>query len=199
MRIGYARVSTDDQNLDLQQDALCQARVDKSYEDNASGKSLDRPQLAECLRSLRKGDTLIVWRLDRLGRSVKDLVALINELRERGVEFVSLTEAIDTTTPMGSFIFHITAALAELERSIIRERTRAGLVSARARGRKGGRPKKAQRSRVACCPHACGRSRTDDRGDRLAVWREPGDDLSAPTLLRPAPVSHRLNFVPHAT
>jgi hypothetical protein len=97
---------------------------------------------AECLRSLRKGDTPIVWRLNRLGRSVKDLVALINELRERGVEFVSLTEAIDTTTPMGSFIFHITAALAELERSIIRERTRAGLASARARGRKGGRPKK---------------------------------------------------------
>jgi DNA invertase Pin-like site-specific DNA recombinase len=142
MRIGYARVSTDDQNLDLQQDALRQARVDKSYEDKASGKSLDRPQLAECLRSLRQGDTLIVWRLDRLGRSVKDLVALINKLRERGVEFVSFTEAIDTTTPMGSFIFHITAALAELERSIIRERTRAGLASARARGRKGGRPKK---------------------------------------------------------
>jgi DNA invertase Pin-like site-specific DNA recombinase len=142
MRIGYARVSTDDQNLDLQKDALGRAHVDKSYEDRASGKSLDRPQLAECLRSLRKGDTFIVWRLDRLGRSVKDLVALINELRERGVEFVSLTEAIDTTTPMGSFIFHITAALAELERSIIRERTRAGLASARARGRKGGRPKK---------------------------------------------------------
>jgi DNA invertase Pin-like site-specific DNA recombinase len=105
-------------------------------------RAFDRPQLAECLRSLRKGDTHIVWRLDRLGRSVKDLVALINELRDRGVEFVSLTEAIDTTTPMGSFIFHITAALAELERSIIRERTRAGLASARARGRKGGRPKK---------------------------------------------------------
>jgi len=142
MRIGYARVSTDDQNLDLQRDALANARAEKTYEDKASGKSLDRPHLAECLRSLRKGDTLIVWRLDRLGRSVKDLVALINELRERGVEFVSLTEAIDTTTPMGSFIFHITAALAELERSIIRERTRAGLAAARARGRKGGRPKK---------------------------------------------------------
>ncbi len=142
MRIGYARISTDDQNLDLQHDALQQAGVGKSYEDMASGKNLDRPQLAECLRALRQGDTLIVWRLDRLGRSVKDLVALINELRERGVEFVSLTEAIDTTTPMGSFIFHITAALAELERSIIRERTRAGLASARVRGRKGGRPRK---------------------------------------------------------
>ncbi|MBC5825037.1 MAG: DNA invertase [Hyphomicrobiales bacterium] len=126
----------------MQRDALETAHVEKSYEDTASGKSLDRPQLAECLRSLRQGDTLIVWRLDRLGRSVKDLVALINELRERGVEFVSLTEAIDTTTPMGSFIFHITAALAELERSIIRERTRAGLASARARGHKGGRPRK---------------------------------------------------------
>jgi DNA invertase Pin-like site-specific DNA recombinase len=142
MRIGYARVSTDDQNLDLQRDALKTAHVEKKYEDTASGKNLDRPQLAECLRSLREGDTLIVWRLDRLGRSVKDLVALINELRERGVEFVSLTEAIDTTAPMGSFIFHITAALTELERSIIRERTRAGLASARARGRKGGRPRK---------------------------------------------------------
>ena len=103
---------------------------------------IEKSPKTECLRSLRKGDTPIVWRLNRLGRSVKDLVALINELRERGVEFVSLTEAIDTTTPMGSFIFHITAALAELERSIIRERTRAGLASARARGRKGGRPKK---------------------------------------------------------
>lgn len=142
MRIGYVRVSTDDQNLDLQKDALLQARVEKTYEDKASGKNLDRPQLAECLRSLRQGDTLIVWHLDRLGRSVKDLIALINELRERGIQFVSLTEAIDTTTPMGEFIFHITAALAELERSIIRERTRAGLASARARGRKGGRPRK---------------------------------------------------------
>lgn len=104
MRIGYARVSTDDQNLDLQRDALETARAEKHYEDTASGKSLDRPQLAECLRSLRPGDTLIVWRLDRHGRSVKDLVALINELHERGIEFVSLTEAIDTTTPMGSFI-----------------------------------------------------------------------------------------------
>jgi DNA invertase Pin-like site-specific DNA recombinase len=122
MRIGYASVSTDNQNLDLQRDALKQARVEKTYEDKASGKNFDRPQLGECLRSLRQGDTLVVWRLDRLGRSVKDLVALINELRDRDIDFVSLTEAIDTTTPMGSFIFHITAA--------------------RARGRNGGRPKK---------------------------------------------------------
>ncbi len=142
MKIGYARVSTDDQNLDLQKDALYRAGVEKLYEDKASGRTINRPQLAECLRSLRAGDTLIVWRLDRLGRSIRDLIELINALKSQGVEFVSLTEQLDTTTPMGAFVFHITAALAELERNIIRERTMAGLAAARARGRKGGRPKK---------------------------------------------------------
>ena len=142
MKIGYARVSTDDQNLDLQRDALERAGVEKLYEDKASGRTIDRPQLAECLRSLRAGDTLTVWRLDRLGRSVRDLVELINKLKHDGVQFVSLTEQIDTTTPMGAFIFHITAALAELERNIIQERTMAGLTAARARGRRGGRPPK---------------------------------------------------------
>ena len=148
MKIGYARVSTDDQNLDSQRHALARAGVDKLYEDKASGRTIDRPQLAECLRSLREGDTLIVWRLDRLGRSVRDLVELINRLKADGVQFASLTEQIDTTTPMGAFIFHVTAALAELERNIIRERTMAGLVAARARGRKGGRPPKLSEAQV---------------------------------------------------
>ena len=142
MKIGYARVSTDDQNLDLQRDALERAGVEKLYEDKASGRTIDRPQLAECLRSLREGDTLIVWRLDRLGRSVRDLIDLINKLKAQGVQFHSITEQLDTTTPMGQFVFHVTAALAELERSIIRERTMAGLAAGRARGRKGGRPRK---------------------------------------------------------
>lgn len=142
MKIGYARVSTDDQNLDLQRDALERAGVEKLYEDKASGRHLDRPQLVECLRSLRAGDTLIVWRLDRLGRSVRDLIELINGLKTRSVQFHSITEQLDTTTPMGAFVFHVTAALAELERSIIRERTMAGLAAGRVRGRKGGRPPK---------------------------------------------------------
>ena len=142
MKIGYARVSTDDQNLDLQKDALARAGVEKVYEDKASGRSLDRPQLAECLRSLRAGDSLVVWRLDRLSRPVRGLIELINELKRQGVQFQSVTEQLDTSTSMGQFVFHITAALAEMERSLIRERTMAGLAAARARGRKGGRKAK---------------------------------------------------------
>lgn len=136
-RIGYARVSTDDQTLDLQLDAL--KACDVIYQEKASGKSKDRPELAHCLMALRPGDTLVVWRLDRLGRSLPDLVQIVTSLEERGIGFESLTEKIDTTSATGKLTFHVFAALAEFERNIIRERTRAGLQAARARGRKGGR------------------------------------------------------------
>lgn len=142
MRIGYARVSTDDQTLDLQRDALKRAKCREIYEEHASGKNTARPQLEACLKSLRDGDTLIVWRLDRLGRSLGDLIHLTHEFKARGVGFASLTEQIDTRSPSGQLVFHVFGALAEFERNLIRERTLAGLKAARARGRKGGRPRK---------------------------------------------------------
>jgi DNA invertase Pin-like site-specific DNA recombinase len=141
MLIGYARVSTQDQNLDLQVEALNKIGCEKIFEEIVSGIKTDRQNLNEALSYLRPGDSLVVWRLDRLGRTLKQLIELINTLKEREIGFVSITEAIDTTTPTGQFFFHITAAFAELERDLIRERTKAGLASARARGRKGGRPK----------------------------------------------------------
>jgi DNA invertase Pin-like site-specific DNA recombinase len=139
--IGYMRVSTDEQNLDLQRDALTKAGAERIFEDKASGSKMDRPGLAEALRALRQGDVFMVWKLDRLGRSMRGLVELIEELAERGIDFCGLTEGIDTTTPAGRFFFHILAALAQMERDLIRERTRAGLTAARARGRNGGRPR----------------------------------------------------------
>ena len=142
MKIGYARVSTDDQNLDLQKDALTRAGCNRIYEEYKSGKSLERPELDACRKALRAGDILAVWRLDRLGRSLPDLIKIIGELRDAGIGFESVTEKIDTTTATGELTFHIFAALAQFERQLIRERTKAGLASARARGRKGGRPKK---------------------------------------------------------
>lgn len=142
MKIGYARVSTDDQTLDLQRDALKRAKCRDIYEEHASGKNTARPQLEACLKSLREGDTLIVWRLDRLGRSLGDLIHLTHEFKTRGIGFSSLTEQIDTRSPAGQLVFHVFGALAEFERNLIRERTLAGLKAARARGRKGGRPRK---------------------------------------------------------
>lgn len=144
--IGYARVSTLDQSPELQLDALRAAGCEQLYEDRISGAIRERPELDSCLRTLREGDTLVVWRLDRLGRSLKDLVEIISDLERRCVTFRSLTEAIDTTTSGGKLVFHIFASLAEFERSIIQERTRAGLAAARARGRKGGRKPKLGRS-----------------------------------------------------
>jgi DNA invertase Pin-like site-specific DNA recombinase len=138
-RIGYARVSTDDQNLDLQKDALQKSGCEILYEEKASGKSADRPELEQCLKALRSGDTLVVWRLDRLGRSLQDLVKIVASLKERGIGFESLTEHIETVSAAGNLIFHVFAALSEFERNLIRERTYAGLKAARARGRKGGR------------------------------------------------------------
>ena len=149
MLIGYARVSTQDQNLALQKEALRQAGCEKVFEDKASGTRADRPGLAQALGLLRAGDTLVVWKLDRLGRSVKQLVDLVSELRERGIQFKSVTDAIDTGTASGRFFFNIMASLAEMERELIVERTRAGLEIARKLGRVGGRKRKMTESKVA--------------------------------------------------
>ena len=140
MLVGYARVSTQDQNPDLQLDALRQAGCERIYTEKASGAQRDRPQLAAALAYMRDGDTLVVWKLDRLARSLKQLIETVGGLEQQGIGFRSLTEAIDTTSPSGKLVFHIFGGLAEFERSLIQERTRAGLESARARGRLGGRP-----------------------------------------------------------
>ena len=141
MLIGYARVSTFDQNPDLQKDALEKAGCEKIFTDTVSGTVPQRPALTKAKEILRKGDTLVVWRLDRLGRSLKDLIEWLNYLDTEGVALKSLQESIDTSTPTGKLVFHIFGALAEFERQLIVERTQAGLSAARARGRLGGRPK----------------------------------------------------------
>lgn len=139
MLIGYVRVSTNDQNTALQRNALDCAGCEQIFEDKISGKTSERPGLKRVIKTLREGDTLVVWKLDRLGRSMRHLVVLVEELRERGINFRSLTDSIDTSTPMGRFFFHVMGALAEMERELIVERTRAGLAAARAEGRIGGR------------------------------------------------------------
>lgn len=139
MIIGYARVSTQDQNSELQLDALKQAGCREIFTEKMTGTLRARPELTSCLRTLRSGDTLVVWRMDRLARSLKDLVEIIDDLHQREIGFRSLTESIDTTSASGKLIFHIFGALAEFEHSLILERTKAGLAAARARGRKGGR------------------------------------------------------------
>jgi DNA invertase Pin-like site-specific DNA recombinase len=138
MYIGYARVSTDDQNLDLQRDALTKVGCEQIFTDQVSGTKARRPGLEDALSHLRSGDTLVVWRLDRLGRSLRHLIDTVTDLNARGIGFKSLTESIDTTTSGGKLVFHIFGALAEFEREIIRERTQAGLQAARSRGRYGG-------------------------------------------------------------
>jgi len=169
MLIGYARVSTNEQHLDLQQDALLKARVAAKdiFTDKVTGIKSERPGLNQALSHLREGDTLIVWRLDRLGRSLKHLIETITTLKEQGVAFKSLTENIDTSTATGTLVFQIFGALAEFERNLITERTMAGLEAARARGRKGGRPqltsaagkvamaKKLYRDRTRSIPEIC--------------------------------------------
>src|SRR3954471_14298093 len=142
MLIGYARVSTVDQNLALQRDALTEAGCQKIFTEQMSGAVADRPALHDALEFARSGDTLIVWKLDRLARSMKQLIETVETLRLRGIGFRSLTEALDTTTAQGRLVFHMFGALAEFERSLIRERTQAGLAAARRAGRTGGRPPK---------------------------------------------------------
>jgi DNA invertase Pin-like site-specific DNA recombinase len=140
-RIGYARVSTADQDPALQLDAMRAAGCDPVFVDRASGSRADRPELARALDYLRSGDTLVVWKLDRLGRNLGHLVDVLTGLHGRGVEFASITEGMDTSTSMGRLLFHIMGSLAEFERELIRERTMAGLAAAKAAGRTGGRPK----------------------------------------------------------
>lgn len=139
MQIGYVRVSTNEQNTDLQREALERSGCEQILEEKMSGTVANRPALKKLLRTLKEGDTLVVWKLDRLGRSMRNLVLLVDELRQRGIHFRSLTDSIDTSSPMGRFIFHIMSALAEMERELIVERTLAGLAAARAKGRVGGR------------------------------------------------------------
>lgn len=142
MDIGYARISTADQNLNLQTDALQAAGCEKIFVETASGAQRDRPELQQALDYMRAGDTLVVWKLDRLARSMRQLIDTVEMLQSREMGFRSLTETIDTTTAGGMLVFHVFGALAQFERAIIRQRTRAGLDAARARGRKGGRPPK---------------------------------------------------------
>src|ERR671932_1294688 len=141
MYIGYARVSTEDQNLNLQRDALQKAGCELIFDDMVSGTKARRPGLEQALSHLRAGDTLVVWSLDRLGRSLRHLIDTVTDLQEKGIGFKSLQESIDTTTSSGKLVFHIFGALAEFEREIIKERTNAGLEAARTRGKLGGRPK----------------------------------------------------------
>ncbi|MEI8033736.1 MAG: recombinase family protein [Chlorobiaceae bacterium] len=182
MLIGYARVSTQDQNLSLQTVALTDAKCEKIFEDKISGTRAERPSLAKALEILRKGDTLVVWKLDRLGRSVKQLVDLINDLHKRGVQFRSLTDAIDTGTPAGRFFFHVMASLAEMERELTVERTRAGLEVARKLGRKGGRKRLMTDSKI------------ESAKQLLATGIPPRDvakdlGISVPTLYRWIPAT----------
>jgi DNA invertase Pin-like site-specific DNA recombinase len=184
MLIGYARVSTQDQNLDLQREALTAAGCRKIFEDRASGSRAERPGLDRALEMLREGDTLVVWKLDRLGRSVKHLVDLAGDLAGQDIHLKSLTDAIDTSTPSGRFFFHVMASLAQMERELIVERTRAGLEVARQLGRKGGRKRLMTDSKI-------------ESAKRLLASGVPPRDVagnlgvSVPTLYRWVPASPR--------
>lgn len=182
MLIGYARISTQDQNLELQIEALTKAGCKKIFEDKVSGSRAERPGLAKARDVLREGDTLVVWKLDRLGRSVKHLVNLVVELEQQGVQFKSLTDVIDTGTPSGRFFFHVMASLAQMERELTIERTRAGLQVARQLGRKGGRKRQMTESKIRSAKKL------------LATGVPPRDvasnlGVSVPTLYRWIPAS----------
>ena len=182
MLIGYARVSTQDQHLDLRMEALRKANCKKIFDDKISGSRATRPGLIKALEAVREGDTLVIWKLDRLGRSVKNLVDLVEQLHKQGVQFKSLTDAIDTGTPSGRFFFHVLASLAEMQRDLTIERTRAGLESARRFGRKGGRKRKMTDSKI------------ESAKKLLATGVPPRDvakdlGVSVPTLYRWIPAS----------
>ena len=149
MKIGYIRTSKKDQNPDLQRRDLLAAGCEKIFEEQISSRKAERPELRKALDYCREGDELVVWKLDRFGRSLQELIELVNGLHERGVEFVSLRESLDTTTPGGKLVFHVFGAVAEFERDVIRERTMAGLEAARVRGRKGGRKPVMDEKRIA--------------------------------------------------
>ena len=173
MLVGYARVSTRDQTLDLQRDALEKADCERVFTDTISGSKAERPGLDQALHFVRSGDTLVVWRLDRLGRSLQHLIETVGALQERNIGFRSITESIDTTSSGGKLIFHVFGALAEFERELIRERTRAGLDAARARGRKGGRPRSldARKVTMARALHADKTNSIEDICKALRVSR----------------------------
>jgi DNA invertase Pin-like site-specific DNA recombinase len=173
MLIGYARISTNEQNLNLQTDALTKAGCEKIFTDTASGAKSDRTGLTEAINFMRKGDTLCVWKLDRLGRSLKHLIETVLALQALGKGFCSLQENIDTTTSGGKLFFHIFGALAEFERDIIRERTRAGLASARSRGRLGGRPSimNSKKLKMATSLYADGKTQVGEICETLGISR----------------------------
>lgn len=148
MLVGYARVSTQDQNLELQLSALKKIECEKFYQDQLSGARNNRPGLQLALEVLRKGDTLVVWKLDRLGRTVKGLIDLVNQLHSKGIHFKSITDNVDTSTPSGRFFFHVMASLAQMERELVAERTKAGLAAAKEQGRVGGRKRKMTKSKI---------------------------------------------------
>jgi len=184
MRIGYARVSTDDQEIALQVHALEQAQCERIFSDKTSGNITDRPGLKEAYSHLRAGDTLVVWKLDRLGRGVKGIIDLVTNLDNRKIHFQSLTDQIDTSTPMGRFFFHVMASLAQMERELIGERTRAGLEAARRYGRVGGRKRRMTESKI-------------ESARKLFKSGTPPKDIainlsvSVPTLYRWLPASTR--------
>ena len=182
MLVGYARVSTLDQNLDLQLSALKEAGCEKLYQDQISGTKANRPGLGMALEVLRKNDTLVVWKLDRLGRTVKGLIDLVNQLHQKEIHFKSITDNVDTSTPAGRFFFHIMASLAQMERELMAERTKAGLAAAKAKGRVGGRKRKMTQSKI------------ESAKQLLASGSLPRDvaqnlGISIPTLYRWIPAS----------
>ncbi|GAB3626102.1 invertase [Pandoraea terrae] len=182
MLIGYARASTQDRRLELQREALTKAGCPRVFEDKVSGTRADRPGLAKALEMLRDGDTLVVWKLDRLGHGVKQLVDLVDKLHARGIQFKSIADAIDTGTPSGRFFFDVMASLAKMERELVVERTRAGLEVARQLGRKGGRKPKMTDSKI-------------ESAKKLLASGVPPKDVaknlgvSVPTLYRWVPAS----------
>ena len=186
MIIGYARVSTQEQSLTLQVDALEKNGCEKIYEDRISGSKSEREGLSAAFESLREGDTLMIWKLDRIGRSLKHLITLISELEERGIHFKSITDSIDTSTPAGRFFFHVMASLAQMERELIIERTRAGLEAAKKQGRVGGRKRSMTNSKIASA------KRLLKSG---ALPRDVAADLniSVATLYRYIPAAMQLN------
>jgi DNA invertase Pin-like site-specific DNA recombinase len=185
MLIGYARISTHDQNLELQQDALGKVGCEKIFTDIASGGLVARTGLTEALAHMRPGDTLVVWRLDRLGRTLKHLIETVTQLQSRQIGFRSITEGIETETSGGRLVFHLFACLAEFEREVIRERTRAGLTSARSRGRYGGRPPVMDEKKVATAR----RMRTDPANSAADIARALG--ISRATFYRSLKISEK--------